>query len=138
MPLNKNPCGKNLAAHKSSLPPYFISDNVLTRGKDFITHLKGEKYNSDKEMRNKIFNNIGDVIANPDEVWITYYNSKSAQYRYIKFYNGKTMVVPVDVNTGFDETDKDNLLQIKSWFILKKSEEKNKRGGVLIFKKKNG
>lgn len=91
-------------------------------------------------MRDKIFINVGDVIKNPDEVWMTYYKNKSAQYRYVKFYGDKkTMVVPVEINTGMDENDKDNLLKIKTWFLLKRKEEKNKRGGgLLIYKNKNG
>ncbi len=87
-------------------------------------------------MRDKIFINVGDVIQNPDEVWMTYYKNKSAQYRYVKFYGDKkTMIVPVDVNMGMDENNKDNLLKIKTWFLLDKEEEKNKRVGVLIYKK---
>ncbi|HOZ82470.1 MAG TPA: PBECR2 nuclease fold domain-containing protein [Bacteroidia bacterium] len=87
-------------------------------------------------MRDKIFINVGDVIKNPDEVWMTYYKNKSAQYRYVKFYGDKkTMIVPVDVNMGMDENNKDNLLKIKTWFLLDKEEEKNKRVGVLIYKK---
>ena len=87
-------------------------------------------------MRDKIFINVGDVIKNPDEVWMTYYKNKSTQYRYVKFYGDKkTMIVPVDVNMGMDENNKDNLLKIKTWFLLDKEEEKNKRVGVLIYKK---
>ena len=87
-------------------------------------------------MRDKIFINVGDVIKNPDEVWMTYYKNKSAKYRYVKFYGDKkTMIVPVDVNMGMDENNKDNLLKIKTWFLLDKEEEKNKRVGVLIYKK---
>ena len=87
-------------------------------------------------MRDKIFINVVDVIKNPDEFWMTYYKNKSAQYRYVKFYGDKkTMIVTVDVNMGMDENNKDNLLKIKTWFLLDKEEEKNKRVGVLIYKK---
>jgi len=87
----------------------------------FKKHLKGKYITS--FQRDKIWNNVKNVLLSPDEVYLNKYANK-LQYTYLKFYNDQVMVVIVKVN-------KETGMEITTWYLSDLPEEKI-RSGILI------
>lgn len=90
--------------------------------KDFKRHLKGAYI--EKEYRDKIWNNVKNVLLDPDEVYLLPNNTKVLQYDYLKFYEDEVLVVTVHISKSAG-------MQIKTWFINKRDESVMRRG-ILI------
>lgn len=85
------------------------------------TKLKG-KYISEKEARDKIWNNVSGIVANPDEVFFAEHKKGKFQYRFVKHYQDESMVVIAEVSsTGLD---------LQDW--SKAATGDNYRNGVLV------
>lgn len=85
-------------------------------------HLRGTKY-QDKN-RHGTLHLVPDVVANPDEVWLTSKGAADTRYTYLKFYEGKPVVVKAQL-VG-------EKLRISSWFELDPSKEDSHRTGLLV------
>lgn len=85
-------------------------------------HLNGAKY-ADKN-RHETLHLVPDVVASPDEVWLTTKGGTNARYTYIKYYEGKPVVVRADV-----EADR---LRISTWYEMEPSKEGTIRNGLLV------
>lgn len=105
----------------------YMGRNVLLTKGDFEKHLSDEYL---KQNRHQLYTNVDDILSNPDEVWFTQ-GKGVGRYYYIKFYQDRIMIVPVEVQM---KTDK--ILQAKSWFqMYDEKHEPNYRRGMLIKKK---
>lgn len=87
----------------------------------FKKHLKGNYIT--KESRDQIWNNVKNILSDPDEVWLNVFSGES-QYEYLKFFEDEIMVVAVQIT-------KARGMEIKTWYISRKAENKLRRG-ILI------
>ena len=87
----------------------------------FKKHLKGNYIT--KESRDQIWNNVKNILSDPDEVWLNVFSGES-QYEYLKFFDDEIMVVAVQIT-------KARGMEIKTWYISRKAENKLRRG-ILI------
>lgn len=115
--------GKKMAAATLPAPQY------EGMAKDwYAAHKQIEDYNGRKVAMNEIvftrhttkkyektrvplLECIPDVLKNPDEVWINDYIGKFNDINFIKFYEGKCIVVVCEIANG-------NVYQIKTWFEI--------------------
>lgn len=91
----------------------------------FKNHLKGRYVT--KFNRDKIWNNVKNVLADPDEVYMKVYKNR-VQYEYLRFYNDDVMVVTVTIN-------KTSGMTIETWFLMKGENEVKRRSGILVNKR---
>jgi SPP1 gp7 family putative phage head morphogenesis protein len=110
------------------LPDYAGRTVGLPR-KVFKKHLSGNYINNIQE-RDKIFNNVPDILLHPDEVWM-HVEKAITNYYYIRFYQDDMMIVPV-------KTEKK--ITMTSWFKLYQGKDStvgeiDYRKGVIIYKK---
>lgn len=94
--------------------------------RDVFDEHTSDKYTSDSERRHQIFGKLGDILRNPDEVYLFDYKKDTYQMRYVKFYQDKVIVVPATVGTQH--------LEVMTWYEMK-VKEKAVRNGLLIHKK---
>lgn len=87
----------------------------------FHFHTKG-KYLTGEERRQDIFDAIQNILKSPDEVWMKQHQNRY-QLRYLKFYQGNTVVVETTID--------DNNIFVETWYVLTK-EEATKRTGILL------
>lgn len=57
---------------------------------------------------------IQDVLKNPDEIWLNDYQKEFKNLNFIKFYEGRVIVVICEVKDG-------NLYQVTTWFEIEKA-----------------
>jgi Protein of unknown function (DUF935)/phage-Barnase-EndoU-ColicinE5/D-RelE like nuclease2/Phage Mu protein F like protein len=97
---------------------------MLTLKKDTFDRHTADKYI--KQGRHQLIPKIGEVVAEPDEVW--YYKHETTghyQVRYIKFYKEQAVVVATELGK--------QALEIKTWYNMAGDEAV--RFGYLAYKK---
>ena len=99
----------------------YIERKMLLDKKDFKKNTSGGKIKPG-ENRHKLFPHVEGVIKNPDEVYMASQKSGQIEYRYIKFYDEKYLVVDVVVKDS---------AEIKEWFY---TSDNSYRKGLLINK----
>jgi SPP1 gp7 family putative phage head morphogenesis protein len=114
----------------------YLGRKIGLHQKQVIQHLKGD-YVAPEKNRQGLYFNIEEVLANPDEVYFKHYGQRYS-YHYIKFYDGKPMVVAVDVNGKFEGATKEGF-SIQTWYttreLLRSKGVDDLRVGVLLLKK---
>ena len=96
-----------------------------TMSRSMVQHHLSGKYAS--EERYRTLHLVPEVIAKPDEVWLTSRGGSSAQYAYIKYYKGMPVVVRTEVSMGDREP-----MRISSWYPMKAEKAENVRNGILV------
>lgn len=95
-----------------------------------------DKVAFDKLTKSKdagVYNHLQEVFNAPDEIWFNYNNTEDS-YSYVKFYEGKAIVVPCNVKKEINESSiVDSTFKIDSFFISDKPD--NSRKGILIYNK---
>lgn len=104
--------------------------SLMLEYKQFLSHTnpKSKKYSG----RTKLLGEIGNVVKNPDEVWLNAQNKEHPDpkgrfdnYVYVKHFDGITLAVIACVENG--------VFSMKSWFEV--AQKSNTRRGLLIYKK---
>ena len=110
--------------HKDNAPDSIITDYaqrpIVFTAETIDKHSK-PKYES--EGRLNLLEFIPEVLNNPSEVYLQKLADNKFQYMYMKFYDGKALVVPAELSAG--------TLTIKTWFELDKQID-DRRSGILI------
>ncbi len=109
----------------------YFKRSIVLNEKDFDKHTTG-KYLEKNENRHQLFAYLKEVLKSPSEVWLQNVESgntvsnKRLQIRYIKHYNGQSIVVDAEVNEyGYE---------IRTWYLMK-ANEKEIRKGLLVHNK---
>jgi SPP1 gp7 family putative phage head morphogenesis protein len=97
---------------------YLNRKMVLTES-NFKIHTSG-KYVKAAENRHQLFGKVDEILKNPDEIYL--HITTKEQIRYIKFYEGKSIVVDTEIN-------KDSF-ELKTWYENKIGD--NIRKGLFI------
>lgn len=87
-------------------------------------HLKG-KYEA--EERYRTLHLVPEVLAQPDEVWLTSKGTGAQQYAFIKYYKGMPVVVRTEVAMGAPEP-----MRVSSWYKLDREKANDVRNGLLL------
>lgn len=127
--LFKGQKGKNI----QKVMPFrdYFNRSVILNEKDFDKHTTG-KYLGENENRHQFFAYVNEVLKSPSEVWLQNVESsntvsnKRISLRYIKHYNGQSIVVDAEIN--------DYGYEIKTWYPMK-ADEKEIRKGLLVHNK---
>ncbi len=101
----------------------YLKRKLILEKKAFEFHTKGA-YISEGENRHQLFPLVKDALETPNEVWL---NPETKETKYVKFYDGLTMVVPVKIEN--------NKNRIATWYSLKIKEDEVRKG-ILIYNKK--
>lgn len=97
----------------------YLKRKLIMKESTFKSHTSG-KYVKGSENRHQLFPHIADILLNPSEVYMR--DVKNGQFRYLKFYKDKTVVVDTDItNDG---------LEIKTWYENKINNDIRK--GLLV------
>lgn len=106
----------------------YLGRKLILPKSTFTKHTKGY-YTNNQEQRHQLFPLIEDVLSNPDEVYFDEYDQSKSPYqtKYIKHYNDRSITVAASIIN--------KKVTIFSWYNLKGSEEKQRKG-YLIFNKK--
>ena len=99
----------------------YTKRKMLLEKTDFKKNTSGGKIKPG-ENRHRLFPHVKDVLKNPDEVYMASQKSGQIEYRYIKFYDEKYLVVDVVVKDS---------AEIKEWFY---TSDESYRKGLLINK----
>ncbi len=83
----------------------YLKRKIILKEKAFKTHTSG-KYIQKTENRHQLFAHVADILKNPSEVYMR--DVKDGQFRYVKFYKDKTIVIDTDIT-------KDGL-ELKTWY----------------------
>lgn len=105
----------------------YLKRKIIMKQDIFDKHTSGA-YVQGKELRHQMFPHIQNVLNKPDEVWLHEYANKKFQSRYIKFYGDMAFVVDAEIGN--------NNLEIQTWYQMKASERKVRKG-LLIKKQKD-
>lgn len=96
------------------------SRKVAVTRKALENHLSGHYLNA-SEMRDRLFWNLEDLFAKPDEIWLQT-RGNDAQYRYVKYFSeGKVLVSDVDVSP-------DSGMTMRNWYLMKDAEANIRKG----------
>lgn len=68
------------------------------RERDLKKHL-GIDYTAPEENRQALYFKIGEVLDNSDEIWFTQHSQTRFTYKYVKFYQEKSVVVVAEVTS---------------------------------------
>jgi len=104
-----------------------------------------DRHNFDKHMnqnvprykaspRHETAHLIGEVLSNPDEVWLDGKKDGvpgKAGYKFIRFYEGKTMIVSTAAELKEDGSHK---MQIATWYEMDPKKEAAHRMGLIVKK----
>ena len=99
--------GTNMVLFKDHL-----NRDVSLTEKSFLDHIK-------KTGRRETYQLIGTVLQNADEVYLTQKSKNIFNYRYIKFYNDRSLVVDLNVSEKSG-------LNIKTWYMPVNTDERRK------------
>ncbi|MBY0244051.1 MAG: DUF935 family protein [Sphingobacteriaceae bacterium] len=99
----------------------YMKRKLVLGENNFIKHTEG-KYILSDENRHLYFDKIGEVLAEPTEVYLRYYGVLPSM-RYIKYYNDGSSII---VQGGFNE---EGLFEIGSWF--KNNTQENRKGWLV-------
>lgn len=113
----------------------YLNRRMILKESTFKSHTKGKYINND-ELRHQLFPHVKDVLNKPDEVYMRS-NHDKPQFRYIKMYKDRMLVIETNVN--------DSNVEIKTWYSAKPVTNKGKtveninhvRKGLLIKKSNN-
>lgn len=97
----------------------YLKRKIILKKGVFDKQVKGVN-TSEKERRHQLFPHINQVLQKPDEVWLHQYKDNQFQSRYVKHFEGQTMVIDADLQ--------DNNLEIKQWHLLHADEDKIRKG----------
>lgn len=89
-----------------------------------VEHLTNSKYSGNERFGS--LHLVPDIIAAPDEVWLTSKGGTDARYTFLKYYEGKPMVVKAQLV--------EDKLRVSSWFELNPSKADAHRTGLLLKK----
>jgi SPP1 gp7 family putative phage head morphogenesis protein len=98
----------------------YLGRNLLLTKTSFNRHKKRAEY----------FPFVKDILAKPDEVWLTKHYKKGYQTNYIKHYANKSLLVSTTLGEGMEG------VQIETWFDIDYTKPLNRRTGLLIKKGK--
>lgn len=110
----------------------YFNRSIILNKKDFDKHTTGDYVTDKKDNRHQLFAYVNEILKSPSEVWLQNVESsntvsnKRISLRYIKHYNGKSIVVDAEVN--------DYGYEIKTWYPMK-ADEKEIRKGLLVHNK---
>lgn len=103
----------------------YLNRKLILPRKTFDEHT-ADRYTTPEENRHQLFAKVKEVLSAPDEVYLFNYRKGIYQYRYVKFYGDKVLVVPASLGN--------NNLEIATWFEMKVKDEAV-RNGLLIYNK---
>jgi SPP1 gp7 family putative phage head morphogenesis protein len=116
------PDDKGLAAFTDNAGrPWTLSKGTVQE------HIGGKKYQGEERWRT--LHLVEDVLKSPDEIWLTTKGDATQRLAFIKYYEGKPMVVRTSIDMGGREP-----MRVASWYELTEQKADDVRNGLLVKK----
>lgn len=127
--------GKKVSKATEPAPPFAGDPKQWHKSHEVLEDYKGRKL----QMTEKVFDRhttgkyeakrvtligcIQDVLKNPDEVWLNNYRKEFNNLNFIKFYEGRAIVVICEVKDG-------TTYQVTTWFEIEQEPNIKERGKI--------